>query len=42
MGPSPFWPKNSGFCSMRTVKQILQPIKRFADSYVDDMTVFSD
>ena len=38
----PFGLKNSGFCFMRTVKQLLQPIKRFADSYVDDMTVFSD
>ena len=39
---TPFGMKASGFTFIRAVKQMLQPIKQFADSYVDDMTVFSD
>ena len=34
--------KASGSTFFRAVQQILQPIKQFADSYVDHMTVFSD
>jgi len=37
---TPFGMKSSGFTFIRAVKQMLQPIKQFADSYVDDMTVF--
>ena len=37
---TPFGMKSSGFTFVRAVKQMLQPIKQVADSYVDDMTVF--
>ena len=34
--------KSSGATFVRAVQQVLKPIKQFADSYVDDMTVFSN
>ena len=34
--------KARGSTFLRVVQQIVQPIKPFADSHVDDMTVFSD
>ena len=39
---TPFGMKASGSTFLRAVQQILHPIKQFADSYVDDMTAFSD
>jgi hypothetical protein len=38
----PFGMKNSGCSFVRMIQRILQPIKAFADSFVDDMAVFSD
>lgn len=37
---TPFGMKNSGSTCIRAVQQVLRPLKLFADSYVDDMTVF--
>jgi len=34
--------KSSGSTFVRAIQQVLCPLKQFADSYVDDMTVFSD
>ena len=39
---TPFGMKSSSATCVRTIQQILRPLKRFTDSYVDDMTVFSD
>jgi len=39
---TPFGMKSSGSTFVRTAQQVLHPLKQFADSYVDDMTVFSD
>ena len=39
---TPFGMTASGATFLRAVQQISQPINQFADSYVDDMTVFSD
>ncbi|HEY5140135.1 MAG TPA: reverse transcriptase domain-containing protein, partial [Methylococcales bacterium] len=36
-----FGMKSSGSTFVRAVQIILQPIKAFADAYVDDLTVFS-
>jgi len=38
---TPFGMKSSGATCVRAIQQILRPLKRFTDSYVDDMTVFS-
>jgi len=39
---TPFGQKGSGNTFVRAVNIILQPIKQFTGSYVDDMSVFSD
>ena len=39
---TPFGQKGSGNTFVRAVQLILQPIKQFTGSYVDDMSVFSD
>ena len=39
---TPFGMKSSSATCVRAIQQILRPLKRFTDSYVDDMTVFSD
>jgi transposase InsO family protein len=39
---TPFGMKASGSTFVRVIQQILQPLKGFADSYADDMSVFSD
>ena len=37
----PFGMKNSGCTFVRAVQQIIEPIKAFTESYVDDISVFS-
>jgi len=37
---TPFGIKSTGSSYVRAVQQVLKPLKRFADSYVDDMSVF--
>jgi len=39
---TPFGMKSSGSAFVRAIQQVLCPLRQFADSYVDDMTVFSD
>ena len=39
---APFGQKGSGCTFVRVIQQVLQPIKEFADSYVDDISVFSN
>ena len=39
---APYGQKGSGCTFVRVLQQILQPIKEFAESYVDDISVFSD
>jgi len=39
---APFGQKGSGNAFMIAIKQVLQPLKYCADSYVDDTVVFSD
>jgi len=39
---APFGHKGSGCTFVCVIQQVLQPIKEFADSYVDDISVFSD
>ena len=39
---TPFGMKNSGSTFIRAIQQVLRPLRQFSDSYVDDMTVFSD
>jgi len=39
---TPFGMKSSSATCVRAIQQILRPLKQFTDSYVDDMTVFSD
>jgi len=39
---APFGQKVSGSTFVRVVQQILQPVQQFTDSYVDDMSVFSN
>lgn len=39
---TPFGLKSSGATFVRALKKILQPVKEFTDSYVDDMAAFSD
>ena len=39
---TPFGMRNSGSSFVRAVQQIIEPIREFTDSYVDEMTVFSD
>ena len=39
---APFGQKGSGNTFMRAVQEVLRPIRQFTDSYVDDMSVFSD
>jgi len=39
---APFGQKNSGQSFVRAIQKVLQPLKRCADSYVDDTAVFSD
>ena len=38
---APFGQKSSGHAFVRAIKQILRPLKEFADSYIDDTSVFS-
>jgi hypothetical protein len=38
----PFGMKNSGCSFVRAIQRILHPIKAFAESFVDDMAVFSN
>jgi len=33
--------KSTGATFVRAVQQVLKPLKTFADSYIDDMSVFS-
>jgi len=39
---TPFGMKSSGSTFVRAIQQVLSPLKQFADSYIDDVTVFSD
>jgi len=39
---TPFGMKSSGATFIRMIQQVLRPLRQYADSYVDDMTVFSD
>jgi len=39
---APFGQKGSGPAFVRVLQLVLQPIREFADSYVDDISVFSD
>ena len=39
---APYGQKGSGCTFVRVIQQVLQPIKDFTDSYVDDVSVFSD
>jgi len=39
---TPFGMKWSGSTFVRAIQQILSLLKQFADSYIDDVTVFSD
>jgi len=39
---TPFGQKGSGSKIIRSVQLILHPIRQFAGSYMDDMSVFSD
>jgi len=39
---APYGQKGSGYTFVRVLQQNLQPIKEFAESYVDDISVFSD
>ena len=39
---APFGQKGSGCTFVRVIQQILHPLKEFTDSYVDDISVFSD
>ena len=39
---TPFGMKTSGSTFVRVIQRVLQPLKGFADSYADDMSVFSD
>jgi len=39
---TPFGMKSSGSTFVWAIQQVLRPMKSFADSYVDDMTVSSD
>ena len=39
---APFGQKGSGPAFVRVLQLVLQPIREFADSYVDDMSVFPD
>jgi len=38
---APFGQKVSGHAFVRAIKQILQPLKQFADAYIDNNSVFS-
>jgi len=39
---APYGQKGSGCTFVRVLQQVLQPIKEFVESYVDDVSVFSD
>ena len=39
---TPFGMRSSGATFVRTVQRVLQPVRKFTASYVDDMSVYSD